>query len=597
MNDPQQFFSENLNKYTTMLNDTKGKLKRVSMYRVLVFLATATGIYISVANGYPIVAAVFCLGIVLFIYLVYRHYKMELRKQRLEILCEINDEELKLIIGDFTKADGGEDFKNSDHNYSDDLDVFGSKSLFQLINRTSTLDGRVHLADRLKNPLYDIHMLKSRQEAIKELREMPDLRQNFQAEGRSFVENPEDVKNLVNWSQTNEKVFNKIGYRILLVLNPVVAAAVIVLINYGFLNYSAFILFLIFPITIVGSQLGVLNRIHNQVSSKAGMLKGFSGLFGIVGESNFTSELMIKARKELCENVSASAATKELAKITKLMDYRLNMIMGILLNVFLLWDIKQAIKAEKWKNSYADKLGSWFEELAQVDEIQSFAGFAFQYNNSVFPDFYKNDFKITATNVRHPLINQKKCIGNDHIVNRWKEYKIITGANMAGKSTYLRTIGINIVLALTGSVVLADSYSIYPVKVFTGIKTTDSIQDGESYFFAELKRLKELIDHLEEGQKLYVILDEVLRGTNSADKQKGSMSLITQLLKLNSSGIIATHDLTLGNLADEFPDNVENNRFEVEIYNNELVFDYKLKEGISKNLNATFLMKKMGITV
>ena len=168
---------------------------------------------------------------------------------------------------------------------------------------------------------------------------------------------------------------------------------------------------------------------------------------------------------------------------------------------------------------------------------------------------------------------------------------------MAGKSTYLRTIGVNIVLALAGSVVLAESYSIHPVKVFTGIKTTDSIQDGESYFFAELKRLKELIDHLEQGEKLYIILDEVLRGTNSEDKQKGSMALITQLLRLKSSGIIATHDLALGKLANEFPGNVVNNRFEVEISENELVFDYKLKYGISQNLNATFLMKKMGITI
>ena len=136
-----------------------------------------------------------------------------------------------------------------------------------------------------------------------------------------------------------------------------------------------------------------------------------------------------------------------------------------------------------------------------------------------------------------------------------------------------------------------------PVSIFTGIKTTDSIQDGESYFFAELKKLKELIDKLENGQKLFVILDEVLKGTNSADKQKGSMALITQLIRLSSSGMIATHDLALGSLADEFPDNVTNKRFEVEIANNELVFDYKLKNGISQNLNATFLMKKMGITI
>jgi DNA mismatch repair ATPase MutS len=177
------------------------------------------------------------------------------------------------------------------------------------------------------------------------------------------------------------------------------------------------------------------------------------------------------------------------------------------------------------------------------------------------------------------------------------QFRIITGANMAGKSTYLRTVGINLVLAMTGSPVLANSFVFSPVDVFTGIKTSDSLQAGESYFFAELKRLKEIIVQLEKGKTLFVILDEILRGTNSADKQKGSKALIRQLIQMKASGLIATHDLALGELADFFPENIKNQRFEVEIENNELKFDYLLKEGISQNLNATSLMKKMGITL
>ena len=168
---------------------------------------------------------------------------------------------------------------------------------------------------------------------------------------------------------------------------------------------------------------------------------------------------------------------------------------------------------------------------------------------------------------------------------------------MAGKSTYLRTVGINMVLAMTGAPVLAKSFVLKPIDIFTGIKTTDSLQDGESYFFAELKRLKEIINTLEKDSKLFIILDEILRGTNSRDKHNGSEGLVKQLIKLNASGMIATHDLALGKLEKTFPEQVINKRFEVEIKNNELVFDYKLKDGISQNLNATFLMKKMGITV
>jgi DNA mismatch repair ATPase MutS len=305
--------------------------------------------------------------------------------------------------------------------------------------------------------------------------------------------------------------------------------------------------------------------------------------------------------KSIKENIggeqSAHKSVKSLSEITKSMDYRLNMVVGILLNIFFLWDIKQAIKIERWKNSNASFMENWFNQLSAIDELQSFAGFAFNFPNSTFPTFKTGDFEVKASNVTHPFIAQNSCIGNDINYEGWKQFQIITGANMAGKSTYLRTVGINMILAMTGAPVLADSFVIVPVNIFTGIKTTDSLQDGESYFFAELKRLKELIDKLESGQKLFVILDEVLRGTNSADKQKGSMALITQLIRLSASGMIATHDLALGGLINEFPKNITNKRFEVEISNNQLVFDYKLKEGISQNLNATFLMNKMGITV
>jgi DNA mismatch repair ATPase MutS len=168
---------------------------------------------------------------------------------------------------------------------------------------------------------------------------------------------------------------------------------------------------------------------------------------------------------------------------------------------------------------------------------------------------------------------------------------------MAGKSTFLRTVGVNMILALCGSSVCANKFKISPIELHTSIRTSDSVQKNESYFYAELKRLKVIIDRMKNGEKLFVIIDEMLRGTNSKDKHYGSQALIEQLIRLNGSGLLATHDIALGELAEKYPDNVRNFRFEVEIKNNELVFDYKLKNGISQNLNATFLMKKMGITM
>ena len=327
------------------------------------------------------------------------------------------------------------------------------------------------------------------------------------------------------------------------------------------------------------------------------MLIKYSKLFKLIEAEDFKSELISKIKNNVSVGGhSAFAEIKKLSKIMSAFDYRLNMIMGFLLNIFFLWDIRQIIRLEKWKNKNSDQLKSWFENLSTIDEINSFAGFNYSSQLNNFPTF-SDDFKIDVKNAMHPFIKKENNVGNPISVSGWKQFKVITGANMAGKSTYLRTVGVNLVLAMTGSAVMADSFVFKPLEIITGIKTSDSLQDGESYFFAELKRLKAIIDRLENGDKLFVVLDEILRGTNSADKQKGSLGLVKQLLRLNASGIIATHDLELGKLINVFPDNITNNRFEVEIENNELVFDYKIKDGVSQNLNATFLMRKMGITI
>ncbi|NQU31648.1 MAG: hypothetical protein HQ521_00295 [Bacteroidetes bacterium] len=596
-NNPRQYFEEQKEKYTKSLSDVLLQIKKISIARISVFLITVVGIYLAVAYSLQTIALLFISGIALFIYLVYIHIGLEKKKIWFETLVDINRDELRLLDGQTEGMPTGKEFLSSSHSYNEDLDMFGEKSLFQLINRTTTTTGKTMLANRLNNLIDDIPSLKSRQEAISELSSKPNWRQNFQAAGKIFKESQSDQANLLKWAKSSSNIFNTVFYRAMLIINPILGFGILTLIELNILTISSFLMFLIIPLFLVGTKLGVINKIHNDVSKKSGLLLKYAELLSMIAREEFESGLLCNIKDKITGEKSANIAVKKIAKIMKSMDYRLNMLVGIFLNVFFLWDIKVAIKIDVWKKQYAQYLEIWFDQLSTMDELQSFAAFNFNFQDSIFPDFCDGEFKIVASNVKHPFISKKVSVGNEINFDGWKQYQVITGANMAGKSTYLRTVGVNIVLALTGSSVLANKFCIRPINLFTGIKTTDSLQDGESYFFAELKRLKELIEKLEEGEKLFVILDEVLRGTNSADKQKGSMALITQLINLNSSGMIATHDLTLGSLADEFPINIINKRFEVEIADNELVFDYSLKEGISQNLNATFLMKKMGITV
>ena len=594
----RDIFQNNLNQYSRQAKTTKKRIRKTSILRISLFLLTILGIYIGSAIDWRWVAGIGVVGFALFIWLVIKHAKLFKQKQWFGTLASINQTELDLLDGKTEGKPEGEQYLDHDHPYTSDLDIFGKKSLFQLIDRSATFQGRKHLADRLRHPIKDVKELLNRQEAIAELKDKNDWRQQFQAIGLLTEESHDSLAELQSWSQTGRMSFDKLFYKIMLILNPLIGFSVILLISLNILGFGSFVLFLLLPFGIVGTRLAVINHVHSQLNRKTELLTKYAGLLQLVEDETFSTKMLVGSKKKLTSGTkSAAYAIKKLSKISNAFDYRLNFLVGILLNVFFLWDIIQCIRLEKWKKSFSEYLPEWFAILARIDELNSLAGFAYSHPDNVFPKISEKPFEYKAENIRHPFLSHNACVGNDISIDGWGNFQIITGANMAGKSTYLRTVGINLILAMTGTSVLADHFVFKPVDLYTGIKTSDSLQEGESYFFAELKRLETIIRLLENGNRLFILLDEILRGTNSADKQKGSNALIRQLINLSASGMIATHDLSLGKLAESFPGHVTNKRFEVEIENNELVFDYKLKEGVSRNLNATFLMKKMGITV
>ena len=597
-NHPRRFFENQLAQFKDKLFTVRHKIRRISILRIIVFLLTIIGIYIcSLIHLYALVL-VGLIGLGVFIFLIIKHTRLYKDKKWNEALVSINNTELALLNGKTDNLPTGKEFINTDHPFTSDLDIFGNGSLFQLIDRSATNKGKEKLADRLIHLLKNTDELVNRQQAINELKNKPTWRQYFQAHGKLADDEKFTIDSFLNWAEDKTVLFNKPFYRLMLVLTPLLGFGTILLISFDYLTIGTFVLYLLLPLIIVGGKLGVINKLHNQLSRKTEIIKKYGDLFGMIENESFESELLSENKKHISdENKSTQTIIKKLSGIMAAFDYRLNILVGITLNVFFLWDIRQCIKLEKWKVKYGNEMKSGFGALCLFDELSSFAGFAFSHPESVFPEFSQDDFILKAENAKHPFINKQVNIGNEIEINGWGNFQIITGANMAGKSTYLRMVGVNMVLAMTGSPVLANSFLLKPVEIFTGIKTTDSLQDGESYFFAELKRLKEIITTIKNGSEVFIILDEILRGTNSADKHKGSEGLVKQLISLHTSGMIATHDLALGQLENAFPGKVTNKRFEVEIKNDELVFDYKLKDGISQNLNATFLMKKMGITL
>jgi DNA mismatch repair ATPase MutS len=319
----------------------------------------------------------------------------------------------------------------------------------------------------------------------------------------------------------------------------------------------------------------------------------------MIEQQKYSSQRMQEQKAALMQGShSASSAIRELARISNAYDIRLNLLGGFLMNVFLLWDIRQSIRLEKWQKKYKDLLPGWFSVLGEVDACISLAGYSYNNPDFIFPEILEaDDIQIEAEQMGHPLIHVRKRVCNNFSVNGWGDFTILTGANMAGKSTFLRTLGVNMLLASCGAPLCAKTMTITPVMLVTSIHTIDSLADNESYFYAELKRLKMIIDMLKEGRQIFIILDEILKGTNSRDKQSGSRALVEQLVFLDAAGLIATHDLSLGELEARFPKHVRNKCFEVNIEKDQLTYDYLLKNGIAQNMNATILMEKMGITV
>ena len=588
MTNPLEFYTNTraeLEKEATVL---KIKSTRLSTFRFAVFLGISFLIY-SFLGVYPLVFIIAFLGIALFSFLVFKYIKLKKEKAIIDAKIKMNTTEIRVLNGDFHHLETGAAFVDPAHFYSNDIDLFGIGSFFQYTNRTRTNEGKIALAKLLTENKTDAILAK--QEAINELSKKIKWRQHFSALA-SLVTVKNKTNFIAKWIINHKSVLPNFLSKIQFTFS-FISFILIGFISFGLLSFNILIIWFFIGLFITGKFIKKTNHLYSETDKVIETFKQYHQLLNEIEIENFKSKHLVEKQKIIqSEEKKASQIFKEFAKILDAFDNRNNIIIAVVGNGLFLWEITNACKVEKWIKTYKHTVEKWFEVVAYFDAQNSLANFKFNHPTFVFPEIKPSKEIIKATHLGHPLLNTDKRIDNDFIINK-EEFFIVTGANMAGKSTFLRTVSLSIVMANCGLPVCATSFKYAPIKLITSMRTADSLTEDESYFYSELKRLKFIIDEIKETD-YFIILDEILKGTNSKDKAIGSKKFVEKLSNSKSTGIIATHDVSLCALENEFID-IKNYYFDAEIVNNELYFDYILKNGVCKNMNASFLLEKMEI--
>lgn len=592
---PENHYTERLSLTKGQLQQVKKQIFRISMLRLTLFIAGVAGIYFFFSQT-PLLIICICLTFLPLFILVKIHNHFFIRKEWLETQARIIQEELQALSGDYSSFEDGKEYVNPEHPYSFDLDIFGRRSLFQSINRTCTFFGKDRLAKWLQNHLHEKVSIEKRQEMVREISEHTLFREQFRVAGLVHHGQSSDAEKIQAWSQSPAQYLHAGWVKAFIWGVPVINSLLLITSLIGWTSFSC--LGLSFGIFLVLS-FGIIKRatyIQETYGKKLKSLNGYARLIALAKAEDWKSAGMLELMERFNLNgQSPVQALQQLSKELDRLDLRNNQFLYVLLEGSIFFQLQEIVRIERWKVRYGQYISEWLETVGELDALCSLGTFAYNHPQYTYPELTEKPFCFLATQMGHPLMPVSQCVKNDATIPSRPFFLIITGANMAGKSTYLRTIGVNYLLACVGAPVCCEKLKLHPNQLITSLRTSDSLSDNESYFFAELKRLKRIIDLLNQGQQLFIILDEILKGTNSMDKQKGSFDLIRQFMQLKANGIIATHDLLLGSLIKQFPEEIRNYCFEADIKDNELTFSYKLREGVAQNMNACFLMKKMGI--
>jgi hypothetical protein len=533
----------------------------------------------------------FC--VVEFVLLMKRHVLVANKKLRAEAMVKLNQDEMDYLSGKAIPFDDGSGFTDFTHSYTHDLDIFGPKSLFHHLNRTKTYKGNEKLGVMLKSILTNDEILRN-QEAVKELASKPEFRQELMALGMVKKDNEDIFNRLTGWVGSTTEKTSSLANGIMFIapalfISFTVAYAIT---GNGTLGDTAGWIFG-FNLLFTLMHLKAIKAEMMHITEIDDIIHHYGLIIEEIEKESFESERLKTLQATfIAGNKKASKHIKRLAVLFSRLDSGNNVFGALLFNGALLFHMHTLKALWKWKKEHAATISLWLDTIAEIEALGSFGNLYYNNPDFVFPEL-NTDHKIEFRNLAHPLIKKEKRVGND--ISFDTGFMILTGSNMSGKSTFLRSLGVNMVLTGAGAPVCAGQANVHPLAVLVSIRLSDSLTENESYFFAEVKRLKYIIDELKD-KRAFVLLDEILKGTNSDDKHSGTIRVIKRMLSLKAMGAIATHDIEVCALADDYPGKLVNRCFEAQIVNNELYFDYRLRDGICKNKSATFLMEKMGIT-
>ena len=592
---PDEYYQKQIDHYTARLKQIKKRRNLITLAKLLTFGYMIFLIYLLINHSTQPLLLLGIGAILVFIFLTLWDSQIIYRQHLIEELLRINTLESDYLAGNFSALDQGERFNDPAHPYAHDLDLFGEDSLFQHLNRTVTFSGTQKLVSWLLSLSKDPEVIHSRQQAAEELCAEPEWCQHFRAAGALHPTQALDAV-ILKSGPTESPFFSKHSTvrLILWIANTIVIVSWAVT-SFTPLPFSISLVLSLLQLSALALYIKKINAYHQRLNLFLKTISNYLPLVRLIHDQSFRSPYLQKIRHSLFTPESNSLqALTQLHRIQNSLDQRGNIVIAFILNGLYLKDFHTLLRLDHWRKKYGPDIETWTDVLSEADALISMANYRFNHPAYCLPVICQ-DRLLATEEIGHPLLKSERNVTNDFSIRSLHQIAIVTGANMAGKSTFLRTIGVNLILAQSGNVVCSRYFAFQPMTLFTSMRTTDSLSKDTSYFHAELLRLQQLVNIAQQEDKVFIILDEMLKGTNSVDKLNGSLAFLKRILSYPISGLVATHDLALGELADDFPEHFFNVCFEIVHSGSQITYDYKLHPGISSNMNASILLKQMGL--